>query len=118
MLCGSNLKKSEDSVSQLEKEIGENEKLMEELTEQLKKLEEQAGEIMQTYQQAEVLPSLSTLSQTVKMCSFLSLCVCVGSSAGGSGAASWSPAGDQGPTGARARAAEGVSKCAAEGGAH
>ncbi|KAI2656619.1 Structural maintenance of chromosomes protein 4 [Labeo rohita] len=51
--AGRNLKKSEDSVSQLEKEIGENEKLMEELTEQLKKLEEQAGEIMQTYQQAE-----------------------------------------------------------------
>lgn len=43
-------------MSQLEKEICENEKLMEELTEQLKKLEEQAGEIMQTYQQAEVLP--------------------------------------------------------------
>lgn len=43
-------------MSQLEKEIAENEKLIEELTEQLKKLEEQAGEIMQTYQQAEVLP--------------------------------------------------------------
>ncbi|XP_016112054.1 structural maintenance of chromosomes protein 4 isoform X1 [Sinocyclocheilus grahami] len=51
--AGRNLKKSEDSVSQLEKEMGENEKLMEELTEQLKKLEEAAGEIMQTYQQAE-----------------------------------------------------------------
>ncbi|XP_073673982.1 structural maintenance of chromosomes protein 4 [Garra rufa] len=51
--AGRNLKKSEDSVSQLEKEIGENEKLMEELTEQLKNLEEQAGEVMQTYQQAE-----------------------------------------------------------------
>uniref|UniRef100_A0A8C1YZU4 Structural maintenance of chromosomes protein 4 n=1 Tax=Cyprinus carpio TaxID=7962 RepID=A0A8C1YZU4_CYPCA len=51
--AGRNLKKSEDSVSQLEKEMGENEKLTEELTEQLKKLEEEAGEIMQTYQQAE-----------------------------------------------------------------
>lgn len=51
--AGRNLKKSEDSVSQLEKEITDNETLMEELTEQLKKLEEQAGEIMQTYQQAE-----------------------------------------------------------------
>lgn len=44
-------------MAQLETEMCENEKLMEELTEQLKKLEEQAGEIMQTYQQAEVLPS-------------------------------------------------------------
>uniref|UniRef100_A0A8C1J389 Structural maintenance of chromosomes protein n=1 Tax=Cyprinus carpio TaxID=7962 RepID=A0A8C1J389_CYPCA len=52
-IAGRNLKKSEDSVSQLEKEMGENEKLTEELTEQLKKLEEEAGEIMQTYQQAE-----------------------------------------------------------------
>ncbi|KAF4103742.1 hypothetical protein G5714_014729 [Onychostoma macrolepis] len=51
--AGRNLKKSEDSVAQLETEMSENEKLMEELTEQLKKLEEQAGEIMQTYQQAE-----------------------------------------------------------------
>lgn len=41
-------------MSQLEKDVGDNETLMEELTEQLKKLEEQAGEIMQTYQQAEV----------------------------------------------------------------
>uniref|UniRef100_A0A8C2HN70 Structural maintenance of chromosomes protein n=1 Tax=Cyprinus carpio TaxID=7962 RepID=A0A8C2HN70_CYPCA len=39
--AGRNLKKSEDSVSQLEKEMGENEKLTEELTEQLKKLEEE-----------------------------------------------------------------------------
>uniref|UniRef100_A0A9J8BWE4 Structural maintenance of chromosomes protein n=1 Tax=Cyprinus carpio carpio TaxID=630221 RepID=A0A9J8BWE4_CYPCA len=53
--AGRNLKKSEDSVSQLEKEMGENEKLTEELTEQLKKLEEEAGEIMQTYQQASRL---------------------------------------------------------------
>lgn len=51
-------------MSQLEKEMGENEKLTEELTEQLKKLEEEAGEIMQTYQQAEVLPS-HPLSQTL-----------------------------------------------------
>uniref|UniRef100_A0A8C2H8Y6 Structural maintenance of chromosomes protein n=1 Tax=Cyprinus carpio TaxID=7962 RepID=A0A8C2H8Y6_CYPCA len=55
--AGRNLKKSEDSVSQLEKEMGENEKLTEELTEQLKKLEEEAGEIMQTYQQ-EALPEV------------------------------------------------------------
>ncbi|XP_051534956.1 structural maintenance of chromosomes protein 4-like [Myxocyprinus asiaticus] len=50
---GRNLKKCEESVCQLEKEMRDNEKLMEELTEQLKKLEEQAGEIMNTYQQAE-----------------------------------------------------------------
>uniref|UniRef100_A0A8C1QAX0 Structural maintenance of chromosomes protein n=1 Tax=Cyprinus carpio TaxID=7962 RepID=A0A8C1QAX0_CYPCA len=56
-IAGRNLKKSEDSVSQLEKEMGENEKLTEELTEQLKKLEEEAGEIMQTYQQ-EALPEV------------------------------------------------------------
>lgn len=51
--AGRNLKKYEESVSQLEKDIRDSEMLMEELTEQLKKLEEQAGEIMQTYQQAE-----------------------------------------------------------------
>ncbi|KAA0702502.1 Structural maintenance of chromosomes protein 4 [Triplophysa tibetana] len=51
--AGRNLKKCEESVSQLEKDVRDNETLMEELTEQLKKLEEQAGEIMQTYQQAE-----------------------------------------------------------------
>ncbi|KAI7800473.1 structural maintenance of chromosomes protein 4 [Triplophysa rosa] len=51
--AGRNLKKCEESVSQLDKDVGDNETLMEVLTEQLKKLEEQAGEIMQTYQQAE-----------------------------------------------------------------
>ncbi|XP_052471878.1 structural maintenance of chromosomes protein 4 [Carassius gibelio] len=57
--AGRNLKKCEDGVCQLEKELAENEKLTEELTEQLKKLEEAAGEIMQTYQQAEeALPEL------------------------------------------------------------
>ncbi len=44
--------------------------------------------------------------------------MCVGSSAGGSGAASRSAAGDQGPAGAGACAAEGVSEREAEGGAH
>lgn len=50
----SNLKKAEETVSRLEIEIAENEKLMEELTEQLKKLEDQAGEIMKSCQEAEV----------------------------------------------------------------
>ncbi|XP_039509913.1 structural maintenance of chromosomes protein 4 [Pimephales promelas] len=57
--AGRNLKKSEESVCQLEQEMGENAALMEQLTEQLKKLEEQAGDIMHTYQQAEeALPEL------------------------------------------------------------
>lgn len=50
----SNLKKAEETVTRLETEIAENEKLMEELTEQLKKLEDQAGEIMKSCQEAEV----------------------------------------------------------------
>ncbi|GAA6093730.1 structural maintenance of chromosomes protein 4, partial [Tachysurus ichikawai] len=48
-----NLKKAEETVTRLETEIAENEKLMEELTEQLKKLEDQAGEIMKSCQEAE-----------------------------------------------------------------
>lgn len=47
-------------MSQLENDIRDNETLMEELTEQLKKLEEQAGEIMQMYQQAEVITRTHT----------------------------------------------------------
>lgn len=63
-------------MSQLEKEMGENEKLMEELTEQLKKLEEQAGEIMQTYQQAEVLTGpILWLRPSARQ--GLRVCVCV-----------------------------------------
>lgn len=50
----SNLNKAEETVTRLETEIEENEKLMEELTEQLKKLEDQAGEIMKSCQEAEV----------------------------------------------------------------
>ncbi|XP_060761829.1 structural maintenance of chromosomes protein 4 [Neoarius graeffei] len=51
--AGRNLKKAEETVTRLETEIADNEKLMEELTEQLKKLEDQAGEIMKSCQEAE-----------------------------------------------------------------
>ncbi|XP_038162297.1 structural maintenance of chromosomes protein 4 isoform X2 [Cyprinodon tularosa] len=48
-----NLKKSEESVSRIQGELEENEKLMTELTEKLKKLEDEAGEIMKACHEAE-----------------------------------------------------------------
>lgn len=52
-LC-SNLKKFEESVACVQRELEENEKSIAELTEQLKKLEDEAGEIMKDCQEAEV----------------------------------------------------------------
>uniref|UniRef100_A0A3Q1IL83 Structural maintenance of chromosomes protein 4 n=1 Tax=Anabas testudineus TaxID=64144 RepID=A0A3Q1IL83_ANATE len=49
-----NLKKCEESVTRVQGELEENEKLITELTEQLKKLEDEAGEIMKACQEAEV----------------------------------------------------------------
>lgn len=50
----SNLKKCEESVSRMQAQLEDNEKLMAELVEQLKKLENEAGEIMTAFKEAEV----------------------------------------------------------------
>ncbi|XP_024910869.1 structural maintenance of chromosomes protein 4 isoform X2 [Cynoglossus semilaevis] len=61
-----NLKKSEESVSRVQEELEENEKLMLELTEQLKKLEDEAGETMKACEEAETaLPEVQEQYQGV-----------------------------------------------------
>uniref|UniRef100_A0A3P8WMI5 Structural maintenance of chromosomes protein n=1 Tax=Cynoglossus semilaevis TaxID=244447 RepID=A0A3P8WMI5_CYNSE len=59
-----NLKKSEESVSRVQEELEENEKLMLELTEQLKKLEDEAGETMKACEET-ALPEVQEQYQGV-----------------------------------------------------
>uniref|UniRef100_A0A665U7E5 Structural maintenance of chromosomes protein n=1 Tax=Echeneis naucrates TaxID=173247 RepID=A0A665U7E5_ECHNA len=61
-----NLKKCEESVNRVQRELEENEKSMAELTEQLKKLEDEAGGVMNACQEAEAaLPEVQEQYQAV-----------------------------------------------------
>ncbi|CAL1570578.1 unnamed protein product [Knipowitschia caucasica] len=61
-----NLKKCEDGVTRLQKELEENAKSMTELLEQLKKLEDQAGEVMKDCHEAEAaLPEVQEQYQAI-----------------------------------------------------
>lgn len=58
-----NMKKSEDAVLSIEKEIEQNEKEMQDLMEQLSTLENRAAEVMNSCKKAEVCMLLASVPQ-------------------------------------------------------